>query len=82
MVARFFGTVRRGKMLTGLNVESMYAFLMDNWIIVAIIAVIVIQIVKKMMRLTKRALYLMYSLSGGFAGLGFIKDIIEQLMDK
>lgn len=69
-------------MLTGLNEETIFALVMDNWIVVAIIAFVAIQVVKKMMRLTKRALYLMYSLSGGFAGLGFVQDIIEQLMDK
>lgn len=69
-------------MPTGLDVEMIYQFLMDHWMVVAIIAFIAIRVVKKMMRLTKRALYLMYTLSGGFAGLGFIRDIVEQLLDK
>lgn len=67
-------------MQTGLDLAGIYTFVMEHWIIIGILAFVAIRVVKKLVRLTKRTLYLMYSLSGAFAGMGLITDVIEFIL--
>lgn len=69
-------------MQTGLDLTVIYSFIMEHWIVIGVVAFITIRIIKKAVRLTKRALYLMYTLSGGLAGMGLITDIWEFIIDK
>lgn len=69
-------------MQTGTDFAAIYAFIMEHWVIIGILAFIAIRIIKKAVRLTKRALYLMYTLSGGFVGMGLITNVVEFILDK